>query len=327
MMLALQLVTYFSSEHLPRLFASLRAQTFQGWKLYVRDQSQQPEEQARVETLLRESGIAYEFSMGENLGFAAGHNRLFALHQAPFVALVNPDIVFEPTYYEQILQAFEQYSSFDSLQGVLLHTGDEGKIIDSLGLKVLGFGDVRDLATGQQIAVWQKRFATQSVMPVFGVAGAAPVYRRSALAVAASTHGGFLDERFFLYKEDVELAVRLYRSGARAGLVPAARAEHVRTLMRRSIWSRFQNEFQRPAVIRISNYANQWRIYLLHAEWNSSPSAWMFSLVAEAGRSVGLLLLSPRAFLKAWREIKNDLRSLRASRTLYHQQFSHRWLP
>lgn len=325
MTLALQLVTFFSSVHLPRLFASLKQQTRQDWTLFVRDQSKNAEEIARVKLLLEQSGLPFVFESGENLGFGAGHNRLFSKHQADAIALVNPDIVFEPTYYERILQVMEQDRVFGSLQGVLLHAGEQEEVVDSLGLKVRGFGDIRDLGTGEPLSRWTNSFAGTEVTSIFGVAGAAPVYRRTALERARSTHGAFFDERFFLYKEDVELAIRLYRAGQVAGLVVTARAEHVRTLARRSLWMRFKNEFTRPKIIRLANYTNQWRIYALHMEWGSSLSAWSASLTAETGRTLGLALFAPSVFVQAMKSLLQDRSSLLASRQLYLQRFSLRW--
>lgn len=327
MTLALQLVTYFSAEHLPRLFASLAAQTRRDWTLYVRDQSQNEQEAARIVELLNASDIPYLFEVGENVGFGAGHNRLFEKHQAEAVALVNPDVVFEPTYYERVLQMLEKDEVYGSLQGILLHAGEQGRVIDSLGLKVLGFGDVRDLGTGELLSLWNRRFALNEVLAIFGVSGAAPVYRRMALEKAASTHGPFFDDRFFLYKEDVELAIRLHRAGLKAGMVVSARAEHVRTLSRRSLWTRIRQEFKRSLIIRTANYTNQWRIYFMHMQFASSWSAWIFTLAAEAGRTAGMLILTPHIFFRALREIFCDRASLLTSRRLYQRRFPLRWYP
>ena len=326
MALALQLVTYFSSEHLPRLFASLKAQTYSDWELYVRDQSENAAEVNRVQQLLDVSDIPFVFEAGANIGFASGHNALYSQHTADFVGLVNPDIVFEPTYYQEIVRSFS-VSDWDALQGVLFTFGTDKRVIDSLGLRVLGFGDVRDLGAGNSVVDWHDRLHAQNVLPVFGVAGAAGVYRRTALEKARSTHGAFLDSRFFLYKEDVELAIRLYRSDAKSGIVVAARAEHVRSLQRRSIWMRLHHEFTRSRVVKTSNFANQWKMYLMHGEGDSSLKAWAYSMFAEVGRTIGIVMTSPRSYFRAIREVVRDRVSLLVSRREYHQRFAKRWRP
>lgn len=82
---------------------------------------------------------------------------------------------------------------------------------------------------------------------VFGVSGAAPLYRREALR-AVSPDGRVLDEDFISYKEDVDLAWRLRLAGYRACVVPTAVAYHDRSLVndpsfrtlykRRASWAR-----------------------------------------------------------------------------------------
>jgi GT2 family glycosyltransferase len=69
--------------------------------------------------------------------------------------------------------------------------------------------------------------------PVWGVDGPAPVYRRAALMEAREprTGGGWevLDEDFFMYKEDVDLAWRLRRLGWTTWYEPQALAWHARS--------------------------------------------------------------------------------------------------
>jgi len=310
MKLAWQLVTFHSSPHLVKLLPALADQTLRDRVLFVRDHSGDAAEQARVQELLQASGLVYQFEIGENVGFARGHNALFSQHDAEYVALVNPDLMPEPTYYEALVARLEADSSLGAVQGVLLRgTPDDPRGIDSLGLEVRGLGDVRDAGAGSPIETWLNR---RDPVSVYGVSGAASVFRRASL-MRASLDGSLMDARFFLYKEDVELALRLHRSGARAELVPAARSWHVRSVGRRGLIARFQDEFRRSPVVRVSSYANQWKIYFLHA---SCPPHWSSlgkTVFAELLRTFALLL-SPKLFVRAWREILRDAPDLLKSR-------------
>ena len=324
MTLALQLVTFKSSPHLPRLLPALRAQTHQDWVLYVRDHSGDAGEVARVEAALRDSGVPFRFEAGENIGFANGHNRLYAQHVAEAVALVNPDLVPEPDYYERLLRHLEAHTNVGSVQGLLLRgqSGDpQTAMVDSLGLEVRGIGDVRDGGAGK---VAHQFLASVEPMKIFGVAGAGPVYRRKALEWAKPTHGCPLDERFFLYKEDVELAIRLHRAGYDAYLVPTARSWHGRAVGRTSFFDRMRSEFKRSPTIRVASYVDQWKIYVMHASpriaWSRLPA----TIIAELFRTFALLM-SPKLFVRAWKEFFRDLRSLLHSRNDYARRFSRDW--
>ena len=323
MMLALQLVTYHSSGHLERLFASLRAQTMCDWTLFARDHSEDAQEMARVERALQGSGLPYVFEAGKNLGFGCGHNILLAKHQASLVALVNPDIDADPDYYERLVEVLMQRPELAAVQGALFRGVRGSCVVDSLGLRPLGMGDVRDLGAGDGVSAWEARFSV-GPFAVFGVSGAAPVFRRASLEAVASSRAPFLDERFFMYKEDVELGIRLHRAGFAAMCVPDARAYHLRALGRATLWERLKNEFRRSPRVRVASTANHWKIYLLHGEMRQSWRGWFRTLFAEAGRS-GTLLLPPTLFLRATQTFFHDARSLLASRKEYHARFIKKW--
>ncbi len=316
MTLALQLITYKSARFLPALLTALKNQTIQGWTLYVRDHSESSEEQARIHELLRASDVPHVFEAGLNTGFAGGHNALFEQHQADAVALVNPDLVPDPGYYQTLLTWLETHPDAGSCQGVLLRERDGVRdgTVDSLGLDRRGIGDIRDAGAGTQ------HIGTAEPRRVFGVSGAGPVYRRTSLEKAAPTHGAFLDSRFFLYKEDVELAFRLHRAGEEAWLVPQAMAGHGRAVGSHGFVARVRDEFKRSSIVRVSSAVNQWKIYMLHGTLEGDVRSHTRTFVAELGR-IALLALSPHLLWRALREILRDRASLHASRKIYHQRF------
>ena len=62
---------------------------------------------------------------------------------------------------------------------------------------------------------------------VFGISGACPIYRRTALD-DARINGEILDDNFFMYKEDVDLSWRLTLLGWKCWYYPEAVAYHGR---------------------------------------------------------------------------------------------------
>jgi GT2 family glycosyltransferase len=77
--------------------------------------------------------------------------------------------------------------------------------------------------------------------------------RRSALESVAAD-GEVFDESFFMYKEDVDLSLRLRRAGWRLMYSPQVTAGHVRGTS-----ARLQSRVRRRAVRRRS-VANEWRL-------------------------------------------------------------------
>ena len=166
----------------------------------------------------------------QNFGFARACNRGLAFGSAPFVLVVNQDTRLEPDYTAHATRALLEDPSLGAVGGLLLRQNDAESppdgTIDTAGIAFrrgrravdVGQGDVD---TGQ--------YADRR--EVFGVCAAAAVYRRSALMEVADSNGVF-DERFFMHKEDVDLAWRLRRAGYRAVVHDEARGYHARGVRR-----------------------------------------------------------------------------------------------
>jgi len=176
-----------------------------------------------------------------NRGFAAAHNQGFAICEAPYVLVLNPDTELQAGYLAEVLRVIESTapltltlsrrerglseSRIASVQGKLyreLPRGEKYGIIDSCGLEMRKWSRVVDI--GQNSAD-KGDFGVQT--EVFGATGACALYRLQALKQVADKHGIF-DERFGSYKEDVDLAWRLHRAGWKAVFTPQATAWHGR---------------------------------------------------------------------------------------------------
>ena len=73
-------------------------------------------------------------------------------------------------------------------------------------------------------------WALGTLLEVFGVSGAAAMFRKSFVRDVALADGQFLDEDFFSYREDADVAWRGRLFGWRAMYVPDALAWHVRSV-------------------------------------------------------------------------------------------------
>ena len=161
----------------------------------------------------------------ENRGFAAAVNQGVAAARGEFVLLCNPDAFLERDYLEHIIEAFDQAGeSFGMATGKLL-SAEDPKIVDSKGIRMTRTGRHLDVDQGQPDTAEPRNRATE----VFGVSGAAAVYRMSFLRDVA-IDGEPFDEDFFAYREDADIAWRGRLFGWRALYVPRAIAHHVRVV-------------------------------------------------------------------------------------------------
>ncbi len=162
---------------------------------------------------------------GQNLFFAAGNNLAIRESIGEFIQLVNDDLILEPNYIEELLKAFDD-NKIAAATGKLLRYDFEKNqkinIIDSTGVVLSSSGRGRDRG---QLEVDRAQYDNER--EVFGVSGAAPMYRRSALQ-AVKFQNEYFDEDFVMYWEDVDLSWRLHNADFKCIYVPKAVAYHGR---------------------------------------------------------------------------------------------------
>lgn len=167
---------------------------------------------------------------GVNLGYAAAHNRIIREARGTYVLLLNQDVELEAGFAEFAVAAFDGRPRVAAVQGQIRRLSHDGTRLPSFDTTGLAMGrDRRFVSRSQGLDADQ---APPQAGPVFGADGPAPVYRRAALldAELPRTGGGVevLDEDFFMYKEDVDLAWRLRLLGWEAWYEPHALAWHAR---------------------------------------------------------------------------------------------------
>jgi GT2 family glycosyltransferase len=195
-----------------------------------------------------------------NAGFARAVNQAVAVARGEFVQLVNPDAFLEPDYIERLVRAFDAAGGeFGAATGTLIR--GEGSaieptgIIDSKGVRMVRSGRHFDIGQGKPDGADERGLAplgqtadralrstdagidgseprevsTPPLNEIFGASGAAAMYRRTFIDDVA-IDGEFLDEDFFAYREDADVAWRGQLFGWRALHVPGAVAIHVRTV-------------------------------------------------------------------------------------------------
>lgn len=195
---------------------------------------------------------------GYNIGFAAGHNLVFEKHKdAEFFQLVNPDLILEPNYIEEMLKAFED-PKVGAATGKLLkipefgimnyglwksHEGTSARILDTTGVNIFKSGRARDRGQHEEDV-----HQYDNLPQVQAVSAAGAMYRPSALDSVKvqkirksenqksdlsdspiSPTFEFFDEDFHSYWEDVDLSWRMSNARWKCVFQPSAIGFHGRT--------------------------------------------------------------------------------------------------
>jgi GT2 family glycosyltransferase len=142
-----------------------------------------------------------------NLGFAAANNQAIRATQSEFVALLNNDTQVDRTWLAALVNALRADPGCGMAAAKML-LADQPGVIDSAGIAI----DRTGLAWG---------ITESGPHEIFGPSGGAALYRRAMLDEI-----GLLDEDFFAYLEDVDLAWRAQWAGWRAVYVPEAVVLH-----------------------------------------------------------------------------------------------------
>ena len=150
-----------------------------------------------------------------NLGYAGGNNRALRQIQSEFAVLVNPDIVVNPNWLQELISPMVSDPTI-AIAGCKLYFPG-GKLIQHAGGIITQPRAMPDHRGLHQIDQGQY----DKFSDVDYVTGAALAIRRSALPSI-----GFLDEGFFMYFEEADFCARARAAGYRVVYVPQATAVH-----------------------------------------------------------------------------------------------------
>jgi len=199
-------------------------------------------------------------SNADNIGFAAANNQALKLITEDYILLLNPDAFLEKDCVANMLTSFDK------------------------GVGMVGPRIIRDKQVEASIceppSAWASWLFLLSGMRNFNTGGLSgkpsPGYpwnegaqgahiRGSCLMVAreAMDSAGLLDERFFLYFEETEWCLRVYRKGWKIKLQPKAVAHHIGRASMTTATSLPSLEFIRGAVIFLPTQYNALIVFTL----------------------------------------------------------------
>jgi len=164
---------------------------------------------------------------GDNLGFARANNLGIRSSASELVLLLNSDTVVPPHAIDRLVAALDRHPD-------VVAAGP--RLIDGAGNAELSWGEMispvaewrqrarmRRLARGEADATVLVERLSREERVVDWVSGACLLVRRNAAEAV-----GLLDERFFMYTEDVDFCAALRARGGRILFSPSAEVIHLR---------------------------------------------------------------------------------------------------
>lgn len=199
-----------------------------------------------VEAARRIPGVRV-IEMGRNAGFSAANNAGIRATNGRLILLLNSDTLVPPGAIDALIASLERTPG----------TGIVGpRLVDGEGRPELSFGN-----TISPLNEWrQKRrtpdwIARQTVREqvVDWVSGACLLVRRTD-----AERVGLLDERFFLYTEDVDFCLAIRRLGLKVLFTPSAEITHLRGRSRASMPEASRQAYRRSHIAFYEKHHPLW---------------------------------------------------------------------
>jgi GT2 family glycosyltransferase len=296
------IVTHNDAKVLPQCLHSLRQQDYASIECIIVDNASTDGTRALLSNLKG----AYCIHLNDtNRGFAASQNQALQYAQGDWVLLLNPDVILSHNFLTELVAAAEADPAIGMASGKLLRWSPGGdppltNVIDSTG--IFFRRNLRHLDRGSEEV---DRGQYDQAAYVFGVTGAAALHRRRMIE-DVSVMGEFLDESFFLCRDDADLAWRAQLMGWRCIYTPRAVGWHVR----RVTPSRFR---ELPLVVNWHSVKNR---FIMRAK-NASPYLYLRLILPVTWRDfliLGYSLLVDRRLFSAFTYLWTHQKSIGAKR-------------
>ncbi len=244
-----------------------------------------------------------------NLGFCAGHNRLFDSTTTPYYLALNQDAVLAPDYVQKLCDWMEEDTSLALTSGLILQANSE--LDPSAKIYSAGMAMGRGRFPFELRMGMEPRSEDRQQRYVPAVTGAAMMIRRSAISTLSESPGQLFPPEFFAYFEEVDLALRAIQAGMRCGVAGSALAWHS---------ARGQGG-EGNALIRMHYLKNHWLVSLRNDGWSDFIRELPYILKGEMVHYLPKYLSSPKTTIKALNFAFGHFRHARKSFASFSQKF------
>jgi GT2 family glycosyltransferase len=192
-----------------------------------------------------------------NRGFAAANNAGIRATRGALVLLLNSDTVVPPQAIDTLVERLHEHPSAAAAGPRLV--APDGRVELSFGRMISPLNELRQKTLGRLYAAgvapvvsWVERTTRREQM-VDWVSGACLLMTR-----ADAEEAGLLDERYFLYTEDVDFCAALRARGKAILFTPQAEVVHARGRSRATAPGQMNAEYRRSQIAFYEKHHPAW---------------------------------------------------------------------
>ena len=179
-----------------------------------------------VEAMRASFPAVHVVAMGRNAGFAAANNAGIRLTRAPLIVLLNSDTLVPAGALDRLCDRLETTGAAAAGPRLVDGTGRPEMSWGAMLTPIVEWRQqklVRASTSGDPAALARIASLTSVERDVDWVSGACLLVRREI-----AERVGLLDERYFMYEEDVDFCAAIRADGGRVLFTPAAEITHLR---------------------------------------------------------------------------------------------------
>ena len=230
MNLSIIIATHNSGKLIDSAIKSIYSQKYKKYKIYIIDNNSIDKKYLQRYNNKSQTELLF---LNDNLGYCGGNNIGIdkSIDESDLLIIMNPDIVLPNTFCSDLISLTKKLKSRKLEFGIIgpkllkFENSTLHSLIDSTGIFQKWYGKWYDRG---QSSIDEEKHGTDLVEEVPAICGALMVLNPLALKQTQQDKGEYFKNSFFMYKEDIDLSLRMKSFGYGVFYVPDLVAYHHR---------------------------------------------------------------------------------------------------
>ncbi len=308
-LVTINLVVLNGEKYVRHCLDAVKNQTYRNIELNILDNGSTDGTKEIIKSLgFRISNLGFAkfsfFEMNENLGMWGGQEKALEYSHGKYVTALSVDVLLAPDAIEKAVEIMEKDEKIGALQGKILQYSLTDKetiktcLIDTAGFRIARSRRITNIGHGEED---KGRYENET--EIFGVEGAAPIFRREALEDSRIL-GEIADHDMWWYGDDIDLVWRMRLFGWKQVYSPAVVMYHDRSTTKgmsrgwKDYLKRIADRKKIPLLKKRLDWRNKRLARLKNDYWQNVFHDFLHILKREVQELAYIILFEPSVLLE-----------------------------